>query len=197
MPILVAINKIDKPDANAERVKKELADLGLVPEAWGGDHGHGRGVGEEEAEPRRAARNDSARHRDERAQGEPQAQRVGHGARGQARQGSRPGGDDPGAGRNAQHRRHVDRRDDRRQGPRAHRRSRPSAEARRTGDAGRSPRPRRPALAGRRLPGARRRDQGAADRALPPDPGQGKGARREGLAPHARIPAGRRLPKAA
>jgi translation initiation factor IF-2 len=37
VPILVAINKIDKPDANAERVKKELADLGLVPEQWGGD----------------------------------------------------------------------------------------------------------------------------------------------------------------
>ena len=36
VPILVAINKIDKPDANAERVKKELADLGLVPEQWGG-----------------------------------------------------------------------------------------------------------------------------------------------------------------
>jgi len=36
VPILVAINKIDKPNANAERVKKELADLGLVPEAWGG-----------------------------------------------------------------------------------------------------------------------------------------------------------------
>ncbi|HEX5476139.1 MAG TPA: translation initiation factor IF-2 [Vicinamibacterales bacterium] len=36
VPILVAINKIDKPNANAERVKKELADLGLVPEQWGG-----------------------------------------------------------------------------------------------------------------------------------------------------------------
>jgi translation initiation factor IF-2 len=36
VPILVAINKIDKPDANAERVKKELSDLGLVPEQWGG-----------------------------------------------------------------------------------------------------------------------------------------------------------------
>ena len=36
VPILVAINKIDKPEANAERVKKELADLGLVPEQWGG-----------------------------------------------------------------------------------------------------------------------------------------------------------------
>ncbi len=36
VPILVAINKIDKPDSNPERVKKELSDLGLVPEQWGG-----------------------------------------------------------------------------------------------------------------------------------------------------------------
>jgi translation initiation factor IF-2 len=36
VPIVVAINKIDKPDANLDRVKKELSDLGLVPEDWGG-----------------------------------------------------------------------------------------------------------------------------------------------------------------
>jgi translation initiation factor IF-2 len=36
VPIVVAINKIDKPDANTDRVKKELADLGLTPEDWGG-----------------------------------------------------------------------------------------------------------------------------------------------------------------
>jgi translation initiation factor IF-2 len=36
VPILVAINKIDKPDSNPDRVKKELSDLGLVPEQWGG-----------------------------------------------------------------------------------------------------------------------------------------------------------------
>jgi translation initiation factor IF-2 len=36
VPIIVAINKIDKPDANPERVKRELADMNLVPEEWGG-----------------------------------------------------------------------------------------------------------------------------------------------------------------
>ncbi len=37
VPIVVAINKIDKPDANPERVKKELADRGLLWDGWGGD----------------------------------------------------------------------------------------------------------------------------------------------------------------
>lgn len=37
VPIVVAINKIDKPNANPERVKAQLAELGLVPEDWGGD----------------------------------------------------------------------------------------------------------------------------------------------------------------
>ena len=37
VPILVAINKIDKPGANQEKVLSELAEYGLTPEAWGGD----------------------------------------------------------------------------------------------------------------------------------------------------------------
>ena len=37
VPILVAINKIDKPDANVEKVMTELAEYGLTPEEWGGD----------------------------------------------------------------------------------------------------------------------------------------------------------------
>ena len=37
IPIVVAVNKIDKPEANADRVKQQLADLGMVTEEWGGD----------------------------------------------------------------------------------------------------------------------------------------------------------------
>jgi translation initiation factor IF-2 len=37
VPILVAINKVDRPDANVERVKQELSNHGLVPEEWSGD----------------------------------------------------------------------------------------------------------------------------------------------------------------
>ena len=36
VPIIVAVNKIDKPEANPDRVKQQLADRGLQPEAWGG-----------------------------------------------------------------------------------------------------------------------------------------------------------------
>jgi translation initiation factor IF-2 len=37
VPIVVAVNKIDKPEAQPERVKRQLADLGLLPAEWGGD----------------------------------------------------------------------------------------------------------------------------------------------------------------
>jgi translation initiation factor IF-2 len=37
VPIIVAINKIDKPEAQPDRIKQQLADRGLNPEEWGGD----------------------------------------------------------------------------------------------------------------------------------------------------------------
>lgn len=37
VPIIVAINKMDLPNANPDRVKQELSEHGLIPEAWGGD----------------------------------------------------------------------------------------------------------------------------------------------------------------
>lgn len=37
VPIIVAVNKIDKPQANPDRVLQQMTEYGLVPEAWGGD----------------------------------------------------------------------------------------------------------------------------------------------------------------
>lgn len=37
VPIVVAINKIDKPESNPDRIKQELSELSLVPEEWGGE----------------------------------------------------------------------------------------------------------------------------------------------------------------
>lgn len=37
VPIIVAVNKMDKPDANPDRVRQELTEYGLIPEDWGGD----------------------------------------------------------------------------------------------------------------------------------------------------------------
>ena len=37
VPIIVAVNKVDKPEANVDKVKTRLSELGLMPEEWGGD----------------------------------------------------------------------------------------------------------------------------------------------------------------
>ena len=38
MPIVVAVNKIDKPGADPNRVRQELTEYGIIPEEWGGDN---------------------------------------------------------------------------------------------------------------------------------------------------------------
>lgn len=38
VPIIVAVNKIDKPEANPERIMTEMAELNITPEAWGGEY---------------------------------------------------------------------------------------------------------------------------------------------------------------
>ena len=36
IPIIIAVNKIDKPESNVEKVKQELSNHNIVPEDWGG-----------------------------------------------------------------------------------------------------------------------------------------------------------------
>ena len=191
VPILVAINKIDKPDANPDRVKNELSDLGLTPEQWGGTTVMVEVSAKKKQNLELLLEMMLLVTELSELKANPKRNASGHGARSEAGQGPRPGGDHPRPGRHAPRRRHADRRHDRRQGARAHRRPRPAVEERRTGDAGRGARvsagcPRR---ATRSRPSTDA-DQGAADRHLPPDAGQGEGARRQGRTPHARVAAG-------
>jgi translation initiation factor IF-2 len=88
VPIVVAVNKIDKANANPDRVKKELADRGLLVEDWGGDTVavpisalKGEGIDE-------LSRDDPADRGPPGAQGRPEISGPGRGARGA--QGDRP-----------------------------------------------------------------------------------------------------------
>ena len=174
-----------------DRVKKELSDLGPGAGRLGRPDRHRPAVGEEAREHSGAARDGAPRHGAERAEGQPEAQRVGHRARSEAGQGARPGGDDPRAGRHAARRRHADRRHHRRQGARDHRRPRQADQERGAVHAGGSARPRRPALAGRRLPGARRtRPRRGRSRTTAQTQAKDKALGGQGRAPHARIAAG-------
>ena len=59
-PIVVALNKIDKDNANPERVKQQLSDAGLVPEDWGGKHSGCACLSQEGHRRQRPAGHDSA-----------------------------------------------------------------------------------------------------------------------------------------
>ena len=158
---------------------------------------HRRSVGAPAEEPRSAARDDPARRRHRRPQGQSEAHGAGHGARSEARSRPRSGRDGARPGRHAQRRRSVHRRHGRRQGPRAVRPPRPQDQEGRAVDAGRSARPLVAAAAGRHVPGHRRSDQGAPGRRLPPGAGQGTRARRQGRRASRSSRCSSRWPKAA
>ena len=70
VPIIVAINKIDKPEAQPERVKRQLSEMGLMPAEWGGETRIRRSLREAEKESRQAARNYFARRGFARIEGQ-------------------------------------------------------------------------------------------------------------------------------
>ena len=197
MPIVVAINKIDKADANPDRVKKELSDLGLVPEDWGGQtvtvevSAKKREnldallemillvteLSELKANPKRNASGTVLEAKLDKGRG-PVATIL-------VQDGTLRVGDTFIAGTIVGKVRALI--DDR---GRQIKNAGPATPVEVLGLGG-LPQP------GDAFQALDRRGQGAADRALPPDAGQGKGARRQGRAPHARIAAGSRLPKAA
>ena len=156
VPIVVAINKIDVPDANLDRVKTELAAEGLQPEDWGGDTQFAEVSAKQQTEPRGAAREDPARRgRRARPAREPARRGVGPDRRVAPRRRPRPGRDDARPARHAARRRCDRRGRRRRQGARALRLSRRASQGGASRRARRDPRLRPPA-AGRRARARRR-----------------------------------------
>ncbi len=128
VPIIVAVNKIDKPDAIPERVKKQLADRGLIPEEWGGSSTVFVEVSAKQKTNLDLLLEMICLVSDlQRLEGAPGPQGSGHGAGSQARSRTRRGGHGAGAGRNAAYRRQLHCRQHVRQGARHVRRSRRGA----------------------------------------------------------------------
>ncbi len=117
VPMIVAINKIDRPDAKPERVRTELLQHEVQVESLGGAGARRRGVRDQEAQHRPAARNHRLAVGNPRSQGQPEPSGRRHRDRGQARPRPRTGRDRAGATRHAACRR--PRRGRRRLGPRA------------------------------------------------------------------------------
>ena len=90
VPIIVAVNKIDKPDAQPERVKRQLADRGLMPEEWGGDTVMVEVSAKTKQNLPALARNDFAGRRPARTEGRSRCAGKRNGARIARRQRPRP-----------------------------------------------------------------------------------------------------------
>ena len=73
VPIIVAVNKIDKEGAEPERVRTEMTQRGLQPAEWGGDIEFVDVSAKTQRGPRRAARDDPGRRRPRGAAREPRA----------------------------------------------------------------------------------------------------------------------------
>ena len=171
VPIIVAVNKIDKPDANPDRVKQQLAERGLQPEAWGGDTVFVEVSAKKRIEPRSAGRDDLPGCRCATSEGDAGTAGRRHRDRSEAGSRTRCGGFDPGAERNAADGRQLHRRQHVRQDPRDVRRSRTADHGGWTFDSGRDPRTRRNAGCGRHVPGDGGPRQGQGHCAVPQDEG--------------------------
>ena len=110
VPMIVAINKIDKPGANPQKVREELLQHEMIVEDMGGDVQDVEVSALEEDQPRQVARSDPAPGRNARTEGQPRPRRRGDRDRGQARQGPRPARHRARPARHAQGRRRVRRR---------------------------------------------------------------------------------------
>ena len=141
VPIVVAITKIDKHDADPEKVKNDLAKHNVLPEDWGGDTHVRERVGAHRRGHRRAARHHSAAGRRARAEGDARRPRGRRRDRVEHGEGPRRRGHGAGEARHAE----AGRSDHRRPGvrPRARdvRRDRPAGDRSRPVAAGRGARP--------------------------------------------------------
>ena len=168
VPIIVAMNKIDKPEANVERVKSELVAEQVVPEDFGGDSPFVPVSAQDRPGHRRPARAGAAAGRGAGAEGADRSHGQGHRHRSAAGQGPRPGGHGAGAKRHAEEGRRRAGRLQLRPRARHARRERQGHRRGRPVDPGRDPGPDRGAAGRRRVHGAGRRAPGARDRHLPP-----------------------------
>ena len=142
VPMIVAINKIDKPDAKPQKVREELLQHEIIVEEMGGEVQDVEVSATKKTNLDKLLGSDPAPGRNPRAEGQSRPRRRRHGDRGQARQGPRP------ARHRARPARHAcasatcsSPAPIERQGPRDDRRSRAPGEGSRPGGSGRSARP--------------------------------------------------------